>query len=256
MDRRTLRVLAAVLTSGCAVDGVARAEAWPCEEDGFPCTWEEVPLDVAEKTLDLAEVALDRFTGTAAELAAWLAGQPGVVDATAVEEAVVRLRMEGGRPVFIESHSAQEAGEDLVRGAGFFDATRPAPLHGSLFPPLSTWFPAAPLGVTGRDRNSDQRVNQRDQRKALVLDPMYWEDCYHDLEKDWINLSEDRTEVRDRRRLAREVCDGDRQREGLFGHGHGTRRFQIRTARGTTSSVRSRSRLPGSSRPTRPMLDG
>lgn len=65
-------------------------------------------------------------------------------------------------------------------------------------------------GVAGRDRNEDTEVDQRDQRRALVLDPLYWEFCYEFLKTEFPDEEEKR--LRDQ---IVSVCEGEAGIESL-----------------------------------------
>jgi hypothetical protein len=65
-------------------------------------------------------------------------------------------------------------------------------------------------GVAGRDRNQDSEVDQRDQRRALVLDPLHWEFCYESLQ-DGLTRAEERR-LRDR---IVAVCEGEETGEDI-----------------------------------------
>ena len=216
----------------------AAAEAavdWPCEAKGYPCTWEEVSAETTERTFALADQALDRFEpGKEAELVAWLEAQPDVAEAVEEAPTVVWFRLTDGAPVYVHVHGAPassttEPGGDtslrpeprvVLASAGHW-----ADLPGRVRSVLSRRSATAVMpGVTGRDRTDDRRVNQRDIRKALVLDPMRWETCVDQMhESGWIELarqtgaegSELEKLRRERQRAVNDVCTDDRGPELL-----------------------------------------
>jgi len=169
---------------------------WPCEKEGFPCTWEEVDAGVAERSRSLGEEALDRFErGGASGVVAWLAAQPDVAEADEEDATLVWFRLQGGRPVYVQGPLPPSFVERLTAPLDETSRAAEAELllgstgHGIIsgWEALKTLAPAphtaSPLpGVTGRDRTGDRKVNQRDQRKALVLEPFNWEFCYEALE--------------------------------------------------------------------------
>jgi hypothetical protein len=219
---------------------VAAAEAaidWPCEAKGYPCTWEEVSAESTERTFALADQALDRFEpGGARELVDWLEAQPGVADASEDDPTVVRFRLESGRPFLVqgplppvgsqEPRNPAQSGTSLLPdrdlhhagiGSALIEGWRAA---SSRIATIRSARSDALLGVTGRDRNEDRRVNQRDQRKAIILESMWWEFCYEDK----IGVVDKEVERR-RRRKAEQECDrgaytsaGERVRRILDGH--------------------------------------
>jgi hypothetical protein len=121
----------------------------------------------------------------------WLDTAPEVVDTGVDGDSVaIWFRLEGGRRVYVMApHPHLRPGR--TEGLG---ARERVPAQGAEVAPLS----AGPGGmlddwlvrtrrsdapeVTGRDRNEDTRTNQRDERRALVLDPLYFEFCYRAIE--------------------------------------------------------------------------
>jgi hypothetical protein len=220
--------------------GEAAIDDWPCEKQGYPCTWEEVTAETTERTFALADQALDRFEpGKAAELVAWLEAQPRVVEAEQDDPAVVWFRVEGGRPVFVQGPLPPTEIERIEGRAG----TASSDLHpevylastGGLliegFDAVSSMLrssrssePGLAAGVTGRDRNVDRRVNQRDQRKAIILEPMDWEFCYESLERQYDRVTGvskrkvDRLK-RENSRTIQRICDGKAETSALKGLG-------------------------------------
>jgi hypothetical protein len=224
----------------------AAAEAaidWPCEAKGYPCTWEEVSAEATERTFALADQALDRFEpGGARELVDWLEAQPGVVEAGEEDPTVVWFRVEGGRQIFVQGPLPPTGIERVEGRAGTASSELHPDVHlastGGLliegFDALSSMLRSSRLsepgllaGVTGRDRNVDRRVNQRDQRKAIILEPMDWEFCYESLEGQYDRLiGEPGIDKRRVDRLKREnsrtiesICDGKGETSALKGLG-------------------------------------
>lgn len=166
---------------------------WPCEEEGYPCTWEEVDAQATERGFSLADRALERFEpGTSNEVVSWLAAQPGVVEAGEEDPSLIWFRVEGGRPIMVQGPLPPGPLEARLQGRSGRTSLRDPEVRlagvGSALTTAwniaSSWTvemrskPLSMPGVTGRDRNEDTRVNQRDQRKALILESTYWEDCY------------------------------------------------------------------------------
>ena len=147
-----------------------------CESEGYPCTFAEVERSVIERSIALAEEAADMFdTQTGAEVLAWLAAQPGVVAASG-DFAAVQFRLEGGRPTTVLGPAAL-GGSASVEGASVLEA-RAATQSAAPDPfTQATSFQSAPLfpqGVTGKDQNEDGKINNRDERRALVLSPFQY----------------------------------------------------------------------------------
>ena len=171
----------------------AEVDDWPCEREGYPCTWEEVSAETTEQTFALADEALDRFEpGAASEVVGWLEAQPNVAEAGEEDPSLVWFRVEGGRPIMVQGPLPPGPIEARLQGrsdeTSYLDSdVRLAGVGSAL---IASWDLASSWGaelrseslllpgVTGRDRNEDRRVNQRDQRKALILESTYWEDCY------------------------------------------------------------------------------
>lgn len=171
----------------------AHVDDWPCEEKGYPCTWEEVSAEVTERGFALADRALERFEpGAASEVVDWLEAQADVVEAHEEDPSLIWFRVEGGRRIMVQGPLPPGPFEvklqGRTRGTSFRDPEVRLAGVGSVltggWSVASSWFAAMrseplPLpGVTGRDRNEDSRVNQRDERKALILESIWWEDCY------------------------------------------------------------------------------
>ena len=125
------------------------SEAFECVDRGYPCTYAEVPSDVLARSKALGEEALDRMRseGVMATVE-WLSTQDDVVDLT-FGTGVVRFRIDQGRPTWITTDPA------------LFER-RQAPT-------------ASLKGVVGRDLNSDGAINNRDARRALILNPAFGE---------------------------------------------------------------------------------
>jgi hypothetical protein len=218
--------------------GEAAIDDWPCEKQGYPCTWEEVSAETTERTFALADQALDRFEpGKAAELVAWLEAQPGVAEASEDDPTVVRFRLENGRPFLVQGplptvgrqgpRNPAPSGTSLVPdrdlhhagiGSALIEGWRAA---SSRMATIRSARADAVLGVTGRDRNADRRVNQRDQRKAIILESMWWEECYETKIGGKVDIEVERQ----RRRMAEQECDrgeftsaAERVRRILDGH--------------------------------------
>ena len=221
----------------------AAAEAavdWPCEAKGYPCTWEEVSAEATERTFALADQALDRFEpGGARELVRWLEAQPGIAEAGEDDPTVVWFRVEGGRQIFVQGPLPPTGIERVERRAGTASSELHPDVHlastGGLliegFDALSSMLrssrssePGLLAGVTGRDRNVDRRVNQRDQRKAIILEPMDWEFCYESLEGQYdrltgVNMSKVDRLKRENSRTIERICDGKAETSALKGLG-------------------------------------
>lgn len=200
----------------------AAADEWPCEKQGYPCTWEEVSDQVTQRSFALADQVLERFEpGGASEVLAWLAAQPRVVDSGEEDPTIVWFRLEGGRPFFVQGPLPPSLlGPPLTPASSSSPGPSPE-VHlastGSLLEHgweglsalLAEVRPAGSglvPGVTGRDRNTDRRVNQRDQRKALILESMWWEECYE------AYASGDRREEAKKKRQIEDWCNKGRYR--------------------------------------------
>lgn len=128
-----------------------------CERDGYPCTQAEVSREVqAENFKLLGQLSERSESGESVEaLANWLRSQPDVVQVQ-TSTFGLRFRINGGRPVGFQFPT------------GISQAI--TPLRPTAYSPVLT-----PQGTTGRDTNQDGKVNNRDERSALLLAPFRWE---------------------------------------------------------------------------------
>lgn len=121
-----------------------------CERLSYPCTWAEVAPAVFTRSVEIGDEALDRLGRDGLDAAhRWLSGVPGMAEVLAGTH-VLYFRLEGGRPVWVRS-------------------ILPA-VESARAPAISDAVPAR--YVVGEDRNSDEKVNQRDGRRVLILDPL------------------------------------------------------------------------------------
>lgn len=149
-------------------DDTPEAATAPCELEGYPCTFADVPTEVTERSLSLAAQTLERVgTDGGGTALAWLAAQPQVIEAYVADE-TIWLRLEGGRPVYAVDHGSVvvTAGATAAAGAS-----------------------VTPQHVTGRDRDRDGAVNNRDERYALVLSPL--SSSYGSMEGDTVEVTLD-----------------------------------------------------------------
>lgn len=139
-----------------------------CERSGYPCSWAEIDSLVLRRSIALGEEALGRSVTLGIPAArAWLRDQVGVRELLADAAGLV-FRLEGGRRVWVETvpdtvRFGARASGSLGSGADWELGSGPL------------WVPglaAAPPGsIIGEDQNGDDKLNQRDRRRALVLDP-------------------------------------------------------------------------------------
>ena len=186
-----------------------------CQRLGYPCALAAVEPEVMERSLELGAAALDRvLAGTTSDAMEWLAEQPGVVEVIGSADAI-RFRLDGGRGIWVfgehdhglpRSRSvpeidpldpaepqadpavqADEAGPQASRprtpgrrdAAGrsarsllpFVRSAHAAPVHGT----NGLQGVSSRLGVVGKDRNNDGKLNNRDPRRGLVLSPFKWQ---------------------------------------------------------------------------------
>jgi len=151
-----------------------------CEREGFPCVWAEVDSAVLRRTLELGEELLARLDTEAPTVAAAYAESlDGMAEAVPTEGGLF-FRLDGGRRVWViydDGHPHRGPGRVLsATGAR-------SPAGGDLRPARSSFArldysgvsaPAA-LQVVGKDRDDNDKINQKDLRRVLILDPYRWE---------------------------------------------------------------------------------
>jgi hypothetical protein len=171
----TMLLLATACWTGCAANSdSAGRKPLPCERLGFPCTLAEVAPETLRSSLALGEIVAERLaredTGS---LAHWIETQPGVVEVLHDEDTVA-FRLEGARRVWLNRDLLQprkppSAARWAAPGAGL-------PSAGVL---LASAVAIAPTpqqqkrrgGIVGQDTDGNGKINQRDERKALILEP-------------------------------------------------------------------------------------
>jgi hypothetical protein len=136
-----------------------------CERKDFPCSWLAVDSAVRARSIAVGREALGRSRSSGIPAArAWLESVEGIAEVLADSAGLV-FRLRGGRRVWVET-----APDDGRFGAGAHGAGPPA-ASAAMPPPFNPPAAAPPGSIVGEDRNGDDKVNQRDQRRALVLDP-------------------------------------------------------------------------------------
>ena len=233
----------------------ATGEASPvtpeCEQEGYPCTWDQVDPEVTRRIYEMFHPALDlMYQESPTALWDWLQARPDLADAGVEgDTTAVWFRLEGGRPVYVfgplppgpdpylaevapgNAPAALSAASPHRLGGHPLLADLAGPLRAALrtgadlaaYLRSAGWRATAPpVHVTGRDRNQDSRVNQRDQRRALVMDPLYFEFCYHSIEDRFDSADEKKQQVD----AITKICNGEASPSNLglssadvYGHG-------------------------------------
>jgi hypothetical protein len=178
----------------------------PCERLNFPCTLADVTIGTLRHSLALGKIVADRIqTEDSSSIAAWVQAQLDVVEVLH-DETTVAFRLAGGRRLWVSRDLLQpERSGDLHPSGGAHPVqTGPrstgAPTRGWSVrrrPPvrprqdrLQAALSLVPLpvvlraqesgtggskprrgGVVGQDLTGDGKINQRDKRLALILEP-------------------------------------------------------------------------------------
>lgn len=257
--RRPLRVLdllvVAVLAGvGCgdsadvprATTAAPDLEMQECERHGYPCTWAEVDIAVGHRLDQIFGQVVDlMYDHSPTALWQWLQTVPDLA-AAGVEgdSAAIWFRLEGSRRVYVMAPHPAPGGIRRGGEATGLPATLKEPpdgpleagvggalsrlLRGSMNLAVPDGAGAVrhpvrgPVDVTGRDRNQDAQVDQRDERRALVMVPMYFERCYDAIE----DRFEDEAVKQRHRGAITAICEGRASptslgltSEELFTHG-------------------------------------
>ena len=137
-----------------------------CERNDFPCAWGSVDSAVVARSIAIGREALGRSRSSGIPAArAWLESVEGIAEVLADSAGLV-FRLTGGRRIWVET-----APDNERFGAGAHAAGHLTPVSAGMPLPFSSAAPAPPGSIVGEDRNGDDKINQRDQRRALVLDP-------------------------------------------------------------------------------------
>ncbi len=146
-----------------------------CEQEHYPCAWSDVDGQVFDRSLELAARATLRMQSESIErVAAWLKTAENVAEVDATPT-TLRFRLAGGRPmvVFARNKMSRGApGRPLLSRQSTGRTRWSAGLtlaRYSFSPPVLAPSPY----VVGRDTDGNDRINQRDRRRALVLDPLH-----------------------------------------------------------------------------------
>lgn len=131
-----------------------------CVEEGFPCDLSETPPELIARTAELIDAASEHGrSGDLSAVVTFLEDQPDVVEVFGRDRAVV-FRVEGASFAWIVDHS------DLAPDVGARNL--------GLATPWSAPLPQ-PISVVGDDTTGDGEIDQRDQKRALVLAPYMWD---------------------------------------------------------------------------------
>jgi hypothetical protein len=230
MERRFAWLATLIAVTGCSAPGadVKLADRpGDCESEAYPCSWDDVDPQVWQRTVALADPALERmYQQSPSALWEWLQTVPDVADAglAAADSSLVWFRLHGGRPAYVMGphvHRTPASGPGSELESVGSELLDEGPLLAGFALPLfgrstRVWDAGATLPhpsaeVTGRDRNEDTRVNQRDQRSALVMDPFYFEKCYGSIEDRFDTVPE----KKQHRDAITAICEGRAEPESL-----------------------------------------
>jgi hypothetical protein len=121
-----------------------------CEELGYPCSLADTPTERLESAVALLEDALDQLDqGSMADARAWLEAQPEVIEVQG-DDRTLRFRIENCPPVWLADVSQPDEG-----GA--------APAAGG------------DKSIIGEDTDRSGAIDNRDDKRALVLAPYFWQ---------------------------------------------------------------------------------
>ena len=136
-----------------------------CQRFDYPCDLAETPADLVERTTELLAEARQRLDhGTMADALAFLRQQADVVEAFGSDDAIV-FRVDGAPEAWLIDESARSAGESAystirLASARSRQADGPPPVHAT---------------VVGEDTSADGKVDNRDEKRALILAPFMWQ---------------------------------------------------------------------------------
>ena len=137
-----------------------------CERKDFPCSWASMDSAVVARSIAVGREALGRSRSSGIPIArAWLEGLQDIAEVLADSAGLV-FRLNGGRRVWVET-----APDDERFGAGAHGAEHLTSVSAGMPLLFNSAAPAPPGSIVGEDHNGDDKVNQRDPRRALVLDP-------------------------------------------------------------------------------------
>lgn len=128
-----------------------------CESEGYPCSLSDVPDEIYQETYSALQQASEiRDSGTMEDVREYFESLANIEEVVG-DETALRFRLNGGTP------------------AWFLDVTGSNPSD-----KMSKRTPADKLSgfdysVVGEDQNGDDKVNNRDDKRALVLAPYYWD---------------------------------------------------------------------------------
>jgi hypothetical protein len=126
-----------------------------CEAEGYPCSWDQASPAALERTMVLATRAANEFAaGGVTAAAAWLGEQTDVVRVE-VGPGVAGFRIDGGRYTWVgEMPSTVKTSGRVAWWDRLADAI----------------VPTAHAQVVGQDQFTDGKINQRDFRRAVLVD--------------------------------------------------------------------------------------
>lgn len=125
-----------------------------CEVAGYPCSLSEVPPDVLNASVQALQDAHDALqAGDLSDARSVLEARADLAVVDSGEHSL-RFRLVGGGPVFLYDTSG---------------VTSPPPANGLRSAGRDTNF------VVGEDTNGDDKVNNRDHKRALVMAPYLWQ---------------------------------------------------------------------------------
>ena len=149
---------------------VDEVEPDPCEIGDFPCDVTEATPEALERTTGIARDALPVLVADGVDAAVdHLLAVDEVVEAHAGDGSVV-FRVEDGPLSWILVHDAEGGADQLEDEGALGPLEAPAPASA----PFRS-LRSSPPSVVGDDTTGDDRVDNRDAKRALVLAPYLWE---------------------------------------------------------------------------------
>lgn len=128
-----------------------------CERLGYPCSLSEMPDNIYQATKDALNGVYEvRDNGTMNDVLTYLKKLPNMAEAELIDNAI-RFRLEGGTPTFFLDISTEASPQEISIG---FKQDDDIPTSNS---------------IVGEDQNNDNKINNRDHRRGLVLAPYRWQ---------------------------------------------------------------------------------
>jgi len=128
-----------------------------CELEGYPCSLSDVPYEIYQATVDALNEATEvRNNGNMEDVREYFESLPNIEQVVGSNDAL-RFRLNGGAPAWFLDVSENIDTNSDIRSNRIRRHTSPENF------------------VVGEDQNGDDKVNNRDFKRALILAPYLWE---------------------------------------------------------------------------------